>query len=84
VRQVQAALAGSFIEANDRQLVSGPAGPEVRDGSVGWDRKDELDLAYVRREADTATHGTNIRSSGQRPSEPILPLRFYSERLGKG
>ena len=54
-RQVQAALSGSFIEVNDRQLVSGPAGPEVREGSVGGIERTSL-ISLTSEEKRTRPH----------------------------
>jgi len=59
-RRVQATLARSLIEANDRQLVGGcsvPTRREVRGRSVRRDREGQLDLADIGGESDTATHG---------------------------
>ena len=69
-RKVQAALAGPRIVADHREEVSRrevPTRREIWCGPVGRDREDELDLAHVGGEADTATHGTTIAELARCP-----------------
>src|SRR6516164_945930 len=64
---VEGALAGLGIKPDHREQVGRrhvPARREVGRRSVWRDREDELDLAYVRSEADTATHRAEDRIAG--------------------
>src|SRR5215472_9070808 len=72
-QEIEAALAGFSVIADDRQRVRRrdvPAGREVRRRTMRWDRENELDLTHIGREMGAATHGGSLRYLRLRPKAP--------------
>jgi len=76
---VEATFSGLGIVSDDRQRIGWrdiPTRREIRARPTRRDREDKLDLAYIGREADTATHRANITSAERRPKRGDFAVAF--------